>query len=116
VIADDPALAERIAALTAEARAGWRDFEAEAGATERAAGTAGAAGSDSWLVAQQAISRLEASRARTMAARAELDRLALERQDRPTSPADRQAIEAAIVEAEEIAGRQQARLQRIRRD
>ena len=87
VVADDPALAERIAALTGEARAGWRAFEAEAGAAERAAAASGASGSDSWLAAQQALSRLEAARGRTMAARAALDELALERQGQPTSPA-----------------------------
>jgi hypothetical protein len=116
VVADDPALTERIAALSAEARAGWRDFEAEAGAAEHAAAASGPRGSESWVIAQQAISRLEAARARTMAARTDLDRLALERQDQPTSPADRQAIEGAIAEAEAIAARQQSRLERIRRD
>jgi hypothetical protein len=116
IVADDPALAGRIAALTAEARAGWRDFEAEAGAAARAARASGPAGSDSWVVAQQAISRLEAARARTMAAGAELDQLALERQNLPTSPADRQALEAAIAEAEAIAARQESLLGRIRRD
>ena len=113
--ADDPALAARVAALVAEARAGWREFEAEAGPAERAASASGPAGSDSWVVAQQALSRLEAARGRTMAARAGLEELALERQDQPTSPADRQAIEAAISEAEAIIARQQARLERIRR-
>ena len=116
VVADDPALAERLAALIAEARAGWRAFEAEAGPAARAARGPGPSGSESWVVAQQAISRLEAARARTMAAHADLDRLALERQDQPTSPADRQAIEAAIAEAEAIAAREQERLDRIRRD
>ena len=116
VIADDPALTERVGALTREARAGWRDFEAEAGPAERAAAAAGPRGSDSWIAAQQALSRLEAARARTMAARAELEQFALEREDQPTSPADRQAIEAAIAEADAIAARQQSRLERIRRD
>ncbi|HST36666.1 MAG TPA: hypothetical protein VLK25_08570 [Allosphingosinicella sp.] len=116
VIADDPALAQQLAGLVAEARAGWRDFETEAGPAARAVAASGPSGSDSWVVAQQAISRLEAARARTQAARSDLDRLALERQDQPTSPADRQAIEAAIAETEAIAAREQNRLEEIRRD
>ena len=116
VVADDPALAERVAALVGEARAGWLEFEAEAGAAERAARASGPEGSDSWLEAQQALSRLEAAGGRTMAAREALDELALARQSQPTSPADRRRIETAIEEAEAIAARQQARLERIRRD
>src|SRR5689334_5419853 len=76
-VADDAALRARIAALVAEAREGARAFEADRPATERAVAHIGPTESDSWVEAQQAISRLEASRGRTMDAAAELHQLRL---------------------------------------
>src|SRR5204862_4912131 len=113
VVADDPALRGRIAALLDEARSGQRDFEAEAPAAERSAARAGARGSDSWLEAQQAISRLEAARGRTGAALGDLQALALARAAAPTSEADQAALKAAVDEAEAIAARQQQRIDRL---
>ena len=73
----DPQLAARLAALVADARRGQTAFEAIlAGAASAVAG-AGGAGSESWIVAQQAISRLESERAPTVIALAELDQLAI---------------------------------------
>ncbi|HYJ52095.1 MAG TPA: hypothetical protein VEW04_02900 [Allosphingosinicella sp.] len=115
VVADDPALSARIAALLGEARTGQRAFEAEAPAAERVAARAGARGSDSWLEAQQAISRLEAARGSTGAAVAELHALDLARASAPTSEADQAALKAAIEEAEAIAARQQQRIDRLSR-
>jgi hypothetical protein len=110
VVADDPALRARIAALLDEARAGQRAFEAEAPGAERAAARAGREGSDSWLEAQQAISRLEAARGRSGTALADLHALALARAAGPTSEADQAALKAAIEEAEAIAAGQQQRI------
>jgi hypothetical protein len=112
-VADDAALRTRIAALAAQAREGDRLFEADLSPAERAAAHPGAEGSDSWIEAQQAISRLEASRARTTDAAAELHQLRLARGGMPTSAADLAALDAAIGQVDAIAESQQRRLNRI---
>jgi hypothetical protein len=114
-IADDPALSARSAALLGEARQGAGEFDADFGPAERAAAHAGPAGSDSWIEAQQAISRIEAARGRTGAALAELHQLRLERANQPTSAGDLAALDAAIAQAEAIAARQQQRIDRLSR-
>ena len=114
-IADDSALRVRINALLAEARVGNAEFERDYGAAAQAASRAGAQGSDSWMSAQQAISRVEAARGRSSSAAAELHQLAVTRADQPTSPADQAALEAAIDQADGVVAAQQARLNRIRR-
>jgi hypothetical protein len=114
-IADDSALRVRINNLVAEARAGNAAFERDYDDAARTAAGAGAEGSDSWMAAQQALSRVEAARGRTSDAVAELHQLAVARADQPTSPADQAALEAAIDQADGVAAAQQARLNRIRR-
>jgi len=113
--AEDQALRARIAALVAEAREGGRAFEADLPATERAAAHSGAAESDAWVEAQQAISRLEASRGRTMDAAAELHQLRLARTAQPTASTDLAALDAAIEAVNAIAERQQRVMDRINR-
>lgn len=113
-VADDTELRAGIAALVAEARGGAREFGALYGEAERAVARAGAEGSDSWIEAQQAISRLEAARLATGRAAAELDRLNLARADQATSDADQLALQAAIAEVATIAADQQARIDRLR--
>jgi len=114
-VADDPALRARIAALLDEASAGARDFDADFGAAERAAARAGAEGSDSWIEAQQAISRLQASRGKTDEAAAELHEMRVARSGQPTSAADLAASDAAIAAAEAIAARERQRTDRLSR-
>ena len=114
-VADDPALRGRLAALLDEARAGRRDFDADLAAAERASARAGAEGSDSWIEAQQAISRLEAAMARSGEALAALHQLRLDREARPASAADRAALDSAIEEAEAIAARERERIARLSR-
>jgi hypothetical protein len=114
-VADDPALRARLATLLDEARAGAREFDADFGPAERAAAPAGGEGSDSWIEAQQAISRLEAAQARTGEALADLHQLRLEREGQPTSAADLAAFDAAIAAAEAIAARHQQRIDRLSR-
>lgn len=109
----DPQLGARTAELLAAARAGQQAFADALPAAEAAAARAGAAGSDSWVAAQQEISRLEAARARTVDALAELDALAIRRADVPVSEADYQAVIAAAEEARALAQTQQADLDRI---
>lgn len=91
-----------------------RDFEASEPATERATRNAGASGSESWVSAQQQLSRLEAARATTAGALAELDRLSTARADQATNSADYAFIVEAVAELERVAADQQARLDRLR--
>jgi hypothetical protein len=114
VVAGDPALQARIAELLAIARNGARDFDSAYGTASRAARTPGPQGSDRWIEAQQALSRLEASRTDTTRALAELDALRLAQADRPTSAADQEALRAALEACERIADDQQARLDALR--
>jgi hypothetical protein len=112
--ASDPALRGRAAALLARGRAGIGAFEANEAAAERAARASGAMGSESWVSAQQQLSRLEAARAETTAALAELDQLAAARADEATNSADYAFIEEAKAELERVAATQQAQLDRLR--
>jgi predicted small lipoprotein YifL len=114
-IADDSALRVRINTLLAEARAGNTAFERDYDAAARTASRAGPEGSDSWMAAQQAVSRVEAARGRTGNAVAELHQLVVTRADRPISPDDQAALEAAIDQADGIVAAQQARLNRLSR-
>ena len=110
----DPALQARVAELLALARTGQRDFEAAFGPAEAAARSAGAANSDSWIAAQEQLSRVEAARAETTRALADLDQLALQRSNMPTSAEDYAAINSAIQDVQRLAQAQQLRLDRLR--
>lgn len=114
-VADDPALGAQITRLLGEARAGDAAFDRDHAAAAQAAARAGAEGSDSWIAAQMALSRAEASRGRAADAAAELHRLALARADLPTSPGDAEALQAAVAEADRIVAAQQARMDRLTR-
>ena len=113
VVAADPALARRLAALVAAARQGDARFDEAYGPTERLARAAGATGSDSWVEAQQALSRLEASRGGTTDAAAEIDQLGRVRSDQPTSADDQAAIRRALDEANMIAAAQLVRIRHL---
>jgi hypothetical protein len=111
---DDPALAGEIDRLLGEAKAGAADFDSVFPAAQRAAGAAGAAGSDAWLEAQQALSRLEAARARTTAAQGDLDRLAVERTGAGTlGEGDSERLRRAVAEIQALADAQADRLQKL---
>ncbi len=113
-VADDPALARRLAELAGAAAEGERAFDAAFGPARAAIEAVGAPESESWVAAQQALSRLEAARGPTMRALAELDRLALGRAELATSAADLAALGAALSEAERIAAGQQQRIDGLR--
>lgn len=113
-IADDSALRERVAELRAMAADGDRSFADSYPAAEAAVAAAGPSGSESWTVAQQALSRLVASPVATMRALAELDQLAVDRADEPTSEADFALIREATAEVEQTAARQQERIDALR--
>ena len=114
LVSPDAELRGRIEVLRRQAAEGDRSFEAMLGPAEAAIGAAGAAGSESWIEAEQALSRLESSRAATMQALAELDRLVIARAEIATNSEDFAAIESAIAEVERIAAAQQARWDRLR--
>lgn len=111
---DDPALAAEIDRLAATGRAGGADFDAALPAAQAATGAAGAAGGDSWIEAQQALSRLESARARTTAALADLDRLSVERGSAGTlGEGDRARLRAATAEIQALADSQAEVLRRL---
>jgi hypothetical protein len=111
---DDPALAAEIDRLLAAGRAGAAEFDSALPAAQRAAGAAGGAGSDSWIEAQQALSRLESARARTTAAAADLDRLAVERTSAGTlGSGDSERLRAATAELQALTDSQADRLGKL---
>jgi hypothetical protein len=114
VVASEPALSGRAAELLALARRGESAFDEAYGPAAAAARRAGPPGSESWVVAQQALSRAEAARAPTLEALAELDRLASERAARPTNEGDFAAIRAALAETESLVRGQQQRSDALR--
>jgi hypothetical protein len=113
VVADDASLRARLAELVGQARQGMAAFNDAYGPAERMARNAGASGSDSWVEAQQALSRLEASRGETTGTASELDQLNRARADLPTSAGDQAAIDAAIADVDRLAAEQQARIRQV---
>ena len=113
-VPDDAELRSRLATLRQQAGAGDRAFDAAYGGAAAAVAAAGAPESDSWVEAQQALSRLEAERAPTMGALADLDAIAMERIGVATSAADFAAINAAIAAVERLAVVQQQRMDSLR--
>lgn len=96
----DASLGARLGALVAEGKAGAAAFAADEREARRLADGAGPAQSESWILAQQALSGLEASRARTMRAMADIDDIAADRIQAAggISLSDQAAIEAATGE------------------
>ena len=113
VTPDDPQLRGRVAELLQAARRGQSEFAELLPRASRQAARAGAAGSESWVAAQQEVSRLEAARSATVDALAALDALVIARSREATSAADYEAILAAADEARRLADAQQGELQRI---
>ncbi len=113
-VAADPALRARAAALLANARAGDAAFEAAYADALPVVRAAGPADSDSWVQAQEAISRVEAARVGTTTAVAELDLLVAERSDDPVNDAVWTEIAEARTAATALAENQLQRLQGLR--
>jgi hypothetical protein len=111
---DDPSLAGEVERLRAEAGAGAAEFDAALAAAEASIAAAGPPGGDSWIEAQQAVSRVEAARARTSSALADLDALAVARASAGTlGSGDRERLRAATVELQALADAQVERLRRL---
>jgi hypothetical protein len=113
-VPEEEALRALVAELRGRAAAGDRDFEAAYGAAEAAAARAGGRESESWVAAQQALSRLEAAREATMRALSELDALATSRAGTPTNPGDFSSINEALAAVERMAVAQQQRFDALR--
>lgn len=101
-VATDPALAARIEAVEATAREGQAEFERLRGQTAMAVARAqGApAGGESWTVAQQQLSALDAARGAIARAAADID--ALHQEPANASSGNRAAIEAAAARIEAL--------------
>jgi hypothetical protein len=112
----EPALVQQIDRLVAEARAGVPAFEAREAEAARLAVNAGPISSESWVAAQQALSRLVEQFGVTTRAAADIDALASSRLEanRWISPADREAIAAAQSAVAAISEPQAAAIARIR--
>jgi hypothetical protein len=115
VIPSDPQLLVRIVALLAQMREGQRSFEAALPAARSTVNRAGAAQSESWIEAQQAVSRLEAARAASVTALFDLDQLAIVRAAVPTNPDDFATLMSALDEAAAVTRRQREELERLQR-
>jgi hypothetical protein len=104
----DPALTARLAQLVGLARQGESAFAAAAGDAQRLAAAAGPPRSESWVVAQQALSAAVAARGPTTRALGDIDGIAAATVARQSgiAPADLAAIEAAAAEVGEIDRRQ----------
>ncbi len=108
----DPVLAARLAGLVEQARGGDRAFRVAAAEAERLAGAAGAPQSESWIVAQQALSGAIAAREPTTRALGDVDAvgaLALATSG-GLAPGDLAAVESAAAEVGAIDRAQAARL------
>jgi len=112
----DPAIVGRLEELVRLARAGVPAFEVQEVEAARLASTAGPIASESWIAAQQALSRLVELHGVTAGAAADIDALAAERLDtrRWIVPADQAAIAAAAAEVGAVNQRQVATIDRIR--
>ena len=104
----DPGLAARLSALVAAARSAAPEFDAREAEAGRLAAAAGASGSESWIAAEQALSRLIEQHGATTRAAADIDALAASRLESQKwiAPADREAIEAAADEVSALNARQ----------
>ena len=111
----DPALGGQLARLLSDAREGDAKFKAAVPATERALRSAGKAGSDSWVEAQQLLSRLESDRTQTTVAAADLNTLMRSKMEAPApaAQADIDAINAALEQVRALAEAQDQVLERL---
>lgn len=114
VVPDRPGIEARVQALVAAGRAADRGFETALAAARPLAGRAGGAGSESWIAAQQAVSRAEAARAATVRALADMDRLAIDEAREPLSADDYARLTAGVAALQTLADRQQQALDGLR--
>ncbi len=111
----DAGLAEQLSALVAQAQGGDSQFRAAAPSAQQAAASAGAPQSESWVVAQQALSGLVAARGPVTRALGDIDALGATRiqQLGGIAAADMRAIQAAVARVGEIDRRQAALIDQL---
>jgi hypothetical protein len=111
----DAALARKLDEIVGMARAGTPQFDARLANAERQAAAAGPTASESWVVAQHALSELIEQFGVTTRAAAEIDALASSRLEGQhwIRPADQQAITAAAAEVAAIIEPQAAAIERL---
>lgn len=111
----DPGLAGQLSALVAQAQAGDSQFRAATPSAQQAAASAGDRQSESWVVAQQALSRLVAARGSVTRALGDIDALGATRiqQSGGIAAADMRAIQAAAARVGEIDRRQAALIDQL---
>jgi hypothetical protein len=112
-----PSLAGQLAALVGQAQAGDSAFRPAIASAERLASAAGTPQSDSWVVAQEAVSAAIAARKPTTMALADVDTLAataLQTQG-GIAPNDLRAIQAAAAQITRIASGQTDRIDALQR-
>jgi hypothetical protein len=113
----DAALAARLAELVGIARQGDSAFAAAAGEAQRLTAAAGAPQSESWVVAQQAVSAAVAARGPTARALGDIDALAAAALVKRggIGPSDLAAIEGAAAEVGAIDRRQAGTIDALQR-
>ena len=111
----DAGLVDQLSALVGSVRGALPEFQAREAEAGRLAAAAGPMASESWIAAQQALSRLVEQYGVTTRAAADIDRLASARlaQRRWIEPADREAIAAASAEVAAISQSQAAAIERL---
>jgi len=112
-----PALVARLDALVGRARQGDAAFLAAAGEAERLAADAGEPQSESWVVAQQALSAAVAAREPVTQALGDIDGIGSAELAAKggVAPADQAALAAAAAAVGEIDRRQTALIDRLQR-
>jgi hypothetical protein len=110
-----PALANRLAELLDQARAGNAVFESIASHAESLAAGAGGRQSDSWVVAQEALSQAVAARDTTASAMGNIDELGstMLQSQGGLAPNDLEAIQKAGAEAAALDQLQASRIKAI---
>lgn len=113
----DPALASRLSDLVGQARGSESAFVVAAGEAQRLTDAAGAPQTESWVIAQQAVSAAVAARAPTTRALGDIDGIAATAlaQQGGIAPADLTAIESAAAEIGAIDRRQAEAIDAIQR-
>jgi len=104
----DSALAARLSQLVGEGSSGARAFDSLVGQAQTLANAAGPAQSESWIVAQQALSGLEGARAATTRALSDIDGIVASRIQSGTGLtfSDQAAVEASSAELRAMTDRQ----------
>ncbi len=104
----DATLAARVSELVAQGYAGARAFDAQVGQAQALAAVAGPSQSESWILAQQALSGLEGARAPTIRALSDIDAIAAIRIQSGTGLtfSEQAAVVAASAELRAAADRQ----------